>query len=69
MIRPTPELHRLERRMARDLAVPYPDALELFEALWTEAQDLDPGFPRTRDPDLTADLAIARALNGLAPDA
>jgi hypothetical protein len=69
VIRPTPELQRLERRMARELAVPYPAALEIFQALWREAQELDPTFPGSGIRDLTAERAIARALNGLAPDA
>ena len=69
MIRSTPELLDLERRMARDRAVPYNRALEIFEALWREAQVLDPGFNGTRNMDLTTDFAIARALNGLPPDA
>ena len=69
MIRRTPELERLERRMAREHALPYERALELFEALWREAQELDPEFPRADDTDLTADFAVARALNGLPPRA
>ncbi len=69
MIRSTPELVRLERRLAREKAVPYEQALEIFEALWREAGELDPGSTGNRDMDLTADFAVARALNGLPPDA
>jgi len=42
--------------MARDLAVPYADAPELFEALWTETRDLDRSFPRARDLEDVAAL-------------
>ena len=69
MIRSTPELLDLERRIARDRAVTYDRALEIFEALWREALVLNPGFNGTRNMDLTADFAVARALNGLPPDA
>jgi hypothetical protein len=47
----------------------YDQALALFEALWAEAATLDPDFPRRWHGDLESDLAIARAINGLPPNA
>ncbi len=74
MIRPSPELSRFEREYSRSRAstTSYAEAVEIFEALWEEAEALSPDFPG--DPgdwesDLVPDLAIARALNGLPPDA
>jgi hypothetical protein len=57
--------------MARERALTYERALEVFAALWAEASLLDPAFPRGREgrweQDLAPDLAVARALNGLPP--
>jgi len=59
-----PQSRRLEqfeaayqREAFRDLS--YQQALELFSALWAEARALN--------PDIGADLAVARAVNGLPP--
>lgn len=74
MLRPSPELARFERRQARERAVSYERALEIFQGLWAEARLLNPEFPEIWEPerweeDLAPDLAVARALNDLPPDA
>ena len=71
MIRPTPELDDLERRWTREglAGMGYREALSIFEALWSEALALNPDFPGNWRDDLGPDLAIARALNGLPPEA
>lgn len=69
MLRPTPELDELERRYAREwlATLTYKDALAWFSAAWQDARKLNPDFPGDRTQDLKAELAIARALNGLPP--
>ncbi|HET7584463.1 MAG TPA: hypothetical protein VFK13_06115 [Gemmatimonadaceae bacterium] len=52
----------------------YAEALERFTALWTYARQINPtlgAMPSEADwrDDLRADLAIARAVNGLPPTA
>jgi hypothetical protein len=71
MIQPTPELEDLERRYTRErlATLSYSEALAIFEALWEEARALNPDFPGDWEHDLGPDLAIARALNGLPPNA
>lgn len=71
MIRSTPELASFERRYARERGrdSPYERALEGFTALWVEAATLNPDFPGDWREDIEPDLAIARALNELPPDA
>lgn len=72
MIRPSPILEELDRRHARERLGrrTYHEALGIFAALWKEAASLDPAFPdRDWRCDLPPDLAIARAVNGLPPDA
>lgn len=69
MIRSCEELRRFERRQAREGAPTYHRAVEIFAALWAEARLLDPDFPGPWQRDVQADLAVARALNGLPPDA
>jgi hypothetical protein len=69
MIRPTAELRRFELREARERAVSHARALEIFAALWSEACLLDPAFPGRWQEDLAPDLAVARAVDGLAPAA
>lgn len=46
----------------------YQQALELFGALWAEARALNPDIGRDWTSDLEADLAVARAVNGLPLD-
>ena len=70
MIRPSRTLDELERSHARGHgARTYPDALAIFAGLWREAAALNPDFPGDWRNDLAPDLAIARAVNGLPPDA
>ena len=71
MIRSSPELSRFEREYARSRGrtTSYAEAMEIFEALWDEAKALNPDFPGHWESDLVPDLAIARAINGLPPDA
>ena len=71
MIRPSPELEELERRWARDrlAGMTYQEALAIFESLWEEARALNPDFPGDWSDDIGPDLAIARAINGLPPEA
>ncbi len=46
----------------------YPEALRLFEAMWSHAAVIDPEFAeRDHDSGLESALAIARAINGLPP--
>jgi len=47
----------------------YREALSLFEALWAEARELDPRLGEDWREALAADLALARAINGLPPTA
>ncbi|MFO7587556.1 MAG: hypothetical protein R6X22_05730 [Gemmatimonadota bacterium] len=71
MIRRDDELERFERRSVRnELArLSYHDGLALFEAMWTEARALGVEFPGDWRADLEPDLAVARAVNGLPPEA
>ena len=71
MIRPSPLLTRFERDYARsrDRTTTFEAAARVFEGLWDEARALNPAFPGDWATDLTADLAVARAVNGLPPDA
>lgn len=69
MINPTPRLAEFEARYGRDAyrQLSYRTALNLFAALWAEAQVLDPAFGTDWREDLAADRAVARAVNGLPP--
>jgi hypothetical protein len=71
MLRPTDRLHELEARDERERgrSLTYADALERYAALWREAQALNPSLGADWADDLTADLALARAVNGLPPAA
>lgn len=70
LIRSSPELGRFEREYARSRGeMTYAQSLEIFEALWEEAMALNPDFPGDWEADLAPDFAIARAVNGLPPDA
>lgn len=70
MIHPSDKLHDLERTHARELgARTYAEALAIFAALWQEAVALNSEFPGYWRDDLAPDLAVARAVNGLPPDA
>lgn len=71
MIRRPKRLEELERRYQRDAFqdVTYEEALRIFTALWMEARELNPDFGLDWREDLEADLAVARAVNGLPPRA
>jgi hypothetical protein len=56
---------RYQREAFRDLS--YPEALARFAALWDEARALHPDLGADWEQDLAADLAVARAVNGLPP--
>lgn len=71
MIRNPRRVSEIEARHDREtLGEPsYRDALERFVALWQFARLLNPDFGRDWRADLEADLAVARAVNGLPPSA
>jgi hypothetical protein len=71
MIRHTRSVEEIERRYAREVLAgrTYLEALAVFEALWRQALLLNPDFPGDWREDLAADLAVARAVNGLPADA
>ncbi|MGH7572934.1 MAG: hypothetical protein ACREMK_13990 [Gemmatimonadota bacterium] len=69
MIRSSKRLEELEkpyqREAFRDLT--FEEALRRFTALYLEARELNPDFGADWREDLEADLAVARAVNGLPP--
>ncbi len=69
MIVPSERLAEFERSYLRDVLrdMTYARALEIFTALWIEAQHLNPDVGADWRDDLEPALAIARALNGLPP--
>lgn len=71
MLRRSPSLDAIDRRHAAERLGErtYAEALEVFAALWREALAIRPDFPGDWRSDLAPDLAIARAVNGLPPDA
>jgi hypothetical protein len=71
VIRRTPLLDQFERDYARTRreTATFSRALETFEALWIEARALNSDFPGPWEADLAPDFAVARAINGLPPDA
>lgn len=71
MIRRTRHLEEIERRYAREVLAgrTYLEALAVFEALWRQAVLLNPEFPPDWRQDVGSDLTVARAVNGLPPDA
>ncbi|MGH7543397.1 MAG: hypothetical protein ACREK7_05610 [Gemmatimonadota bacterium] len=71
MIRRPKQLNELEKRYQRDAFrdLTYEEALRLFTALWMEARELNPDLGSDWREDLEADLAVARAVNGLPPRA
>ena len=72
MIKPTRRLAEFEARYGREAfrQLSYPEALELFTALWTEARAVaGAGSGDHWRADLEPDFAIARAVNGLPPHA
>ena len=71
MIVPGERLAAFEESYLRDVLcdMTYSRALEIFTALWIEAQHLNPEFGNDWRDDLEPALAIAQALNGLQPAA
>jgi hypothetical protein len=71
MIVPSERLAELEARYLRDAFqdLTYEEALERFAGLWAEAHALNPQMGEDWREDLEPDLAVARAVNGLPPDA
>jgi hypothetical protein len=71
MIQPSPRLRELEARYQREAyaGLTYVEALARFTALWAEACIVNPDIGADWEEDLQADLAVARAVNGLPPAA
>lgn len=71
MIRNWRRVEELERHYEREALedLSYGEALRRFGALWAEALLLNPEIGDDWEEDLAADLAIARAVNGLPPRA
>ena len=69
MIRVTQGLRDFERAYAREAHASsrFIDALAVFEALWREAESLNPDFPGDWRTDIEPDIDVARAVNGLPP--
>ncbi len=69
MLRSSKKLEDLDahyqREAFRDLT--FAEALRRFTALYVEARELNPDFGANWREDLEADLAVARAVNGLPP--
>ena len=69
MIRRTAALESFEAQMVRDEldGLTYLEALRRFTGLWMEARQVRPDLGDDWEQDLCADLAVARAVNGLSP--
>ena len=69
MIRRPKRLEELEKRYQREAFrdLTFQEALRLFTALWMEAREVNPDLGSDWREDLEADLAVARAVNGLPP--
>jgi len=69
VIERTPRLDAFEKQCGREAfrSLSYAEALDRFTALWVEARALNPDFGTDWREDLEADIALARALNGLPP--
>ena len=69
MIRPGDALFEFEAREQREAYehLTYAEALRRFASLWSEARALNPDIGSDWREDLTAVLAVARAINGRAP--
>jgi hypothetical protein len=67
LIRSSERLEEFDRwyasqRLAR---LSYADALAIFTGLWQHAKLLSDGFPGPWEPDIEADIELARVLNGI----
>lgn len=69
MLNPTPLWREFERRDAREAyaSLTYEQALRRFEAMWAHARALRPDLGEDWLDDVQADIAVARAVNGLPP--
>jgi hypothetical protein len=69
MLHPTPRWRDFEAADERATfdALTYEQALQRFAALWAYAREVDPAIGSDWREDLEADLAVARAINGLPP--
>ena len=69
MISPSDRLAQFEARYLREAfrELTYEQALERFAALWAEACALNERIGEDWREDLDADIAVARAVNGLPP--
>lgn len=71
VIRATPLWLDFEAQDERDAyaGLTYEEALGRFERLWAYAREIAPDVGEDWEADLAADLAVARAINGLPPAA
>ena len=71
MILPSKRLDEFEARYQREAfaSLSYSEALSRFAALWAEARVVSKEIGQDWRADLEADLAVARAVNGLPPTA
>ena len=69
MLNPTPGWKAFERddEAAAYGHLSYAESLARFERLWRYACDVNGAIGEDWEEDLAADLAIARALNGIPP--
>jgi hypothetical protein len=71
MIVPHPSLEEFDSQQAREAYTgrSYADALARFTALWVYAREINPALGAEWVDDVTAAIAVGRALNGLSPAA
>lgn len=71
MIQPTRRWRAFQAAYRREAyrQLSYREALSLFEALWAEARELNPQLGEDWRTELAANIAVARAINGLPPTA
>ncbi|HEX6808480.1 MAG TPA: hypothetical protein VF118_10860 [Gemmatimonadaceae bacterium] len=69
MITAPAALEALDLEQARTAyrGLSYHDALARFTALWCYAREINPEIGANWRHDVEADIAVARALNGLSP--
>lgn len=69
MIVSSKRLDEFEARYQREAfaSLSYMDALARFASLWAEARVVRPDLGQEWREDLEADIAVARAVNGLPP--
>ena len=69
MLNPTPVWRAFELADEREATrrLSYEEALARFAALWAHAREVRPDLGADWEEDVQADVAVARALNGLPP--